>query len=384
MGSVIQIASRIEQRLAVASPRREAGPSRSSARETARSLLERVVSLISAAEDVDTRRFESSVEVVIREVLVPALEDVLDQAMCTLTAVFEHYEDRERAGGEAPDEIKSDDFSCYVDELMRTASSRERIADVAMIARMELSRRRERLQRLSERAGAWEIIAVAASVRRRILKSATALQRAICLHEGVDCHNSWFRTELERSLEVRRVYALFRRRLELERPPSPEQVYSRLRLAGTSLAILIGSDIYESLRVSDRRMIRELQSKIIAWLRGASEGGRHPARAGAQIWHDVAAFANLLMQVNNRAELLEHDRAALTRVAGRLASGCSGVELPAELLGPLEGIAARDGQLEELVLAARAGTPPELSEFQSIVVRLRAALERGRVASPRW
>ncbi|MCA9717351.1 MAG: hypothetical protein H6713_41305 [Myxococcales bacterium] len=347
---------------------------------TPASLMELMSALITRASAVDTRRFESSSIEEIRRELVPELEATLEQARATLTAVAARYDEGDE---ETLDSFESNDFGVFVDALMRTDSSAKQIADIATIACMELAQRRARMRELHARATTWDYIADAASARRRVLKSATAIQRAIAEHEGLECQNAWYLTELERSLEVRRVYAEFRDRLAIERPPRQDEMYARLRLVGTSLAMLIGHDIYEFLRVPDRRMFRELQTKVIEWLRvDASRSGRYPARAGARIWQDIAAFANLLMQVNHRAELREHDAELLSSVATALRAVAG--PTPAATLARLRAVRGRDDALDRRLAEARRGASPlPADELRALASRLAVELA-GPQSAPRW
>ncbi|MCB9755840.1 MAG: hypothetical protein H6713_38405 [Myxococcales bacterium] len=314
------------------------------------SVLRELDALFERARAVDTRRFESRDPDAIAREHIPEITALLADARATLCDVATRYDGggASIAGATAP----GDDFSVHVDTLMRGDDTGTRVADLAIIARMELAQRLECIRRLPANASTWDIIAVTSSVRRRVLKSVSAIQKAICEHERLDREIPWFRAERERSLEVRRAYATFRRRLELERPPSRDELYARLRLVGTALAMLIGDDVYEHLRVTDRQLLRRLQEKVIQRLRvDPSSDGRAATREGERVWQDIATAAELLMQVNRRAELREHDAATLRRLTEELRPLSPRARVTPELRARLSSLMGADPAIDGLLLA---------------------------------
>ncbi|MCB9752361.1 MAG: hypothetical protein H6713_20595 [Myxococcales bacterium] len=336
--------------------------------------------MLQRAQAIDTRPYESDTIEAARGELVPDAEALLTNARELLARVFNHYE-RDDASTLAQMN-PNQSFSWRVDDLMRADRSSKQIADLASIARMELAHRGARLRGLPNNAGVWEVIAAVAGARRRTLKSASAIQRAIGEHEGIKIEDEWYETELDRSLRVRQTYAKFRGRLQLDQPPDMRGLYTRLRLVGTSLAMLVGLDEYEFLRIPDRQMIRGLQHKILGWLRvDASVSGRFPARAGTRIWEDVCASANLLLQVNNRAELVEHDALALRAADELLRAGDVEVARARQVMQPLFGL---DPELDQ---ALTSQVPPTVSTLRELVARLRqrsGSLGRDGPRAPSW
>jgi hypothetical protein len=248
------------------------------------------------------------------------------------------------------DGVETGKFYLKIDGLMSAESGARRIVELAFMAQWELERKALELRAMAAKdTDAWEAIARYGSARRRVLKSTIAVETALSEQEGLasglkDLHL----TELHRSLETRRAYAIFRR--EIRRRPANEHdgIKQALRTAGIATARLIGRDVYEDLRVTDRMRLRELQTKVLEWLRG--EDG-FDCDAGMELWQDLSAFADLLLQVNHRAELREHDGALLERVyAGLFSSSPSGsvpdaMRLTRTLLG-------RDAELDSSSKAA--------------------------------
>ncbi len=348
-------------------------------------LVRSLQSVLARAQSLDTRRYESKAVDAIQETLAPEVLGLLAEARATFAAVAERYEQSgsTSVSTSALDPSADAGFSSHIDTLMEHEGSAQQLVDIAVIAGMELAQRGARLRALLSDASSWDYIALAAGLRRRVLKAASAILQALAEHEAIELPNAWYLTEIERSLQVRRAYASFRARLQVEHPPTMIDMYSRLRLVGTALAMLIGDDIYEHLRIADRRMIRELQAKVIGWLRiDASKSGRFPGRAGTRIWQDIAAFAGLLMQVNNRAELVEHDQALLASVdAGLRASSGDALALRSALtrLGALRG---RDPRLDDVLESSRSvSTAGLIDVIASIGI---SGDGQGRGAQPSW
>jgi hypothetical protein len=100
--------------------------------------------------------------------------------------------------------------------------------------------------------------------------------------------------------------------------------------------MLVGWDVYPSLRVRDRLQLRDLQRRVLEWLRTDRD-----TTAGMRVWQDLVGFLEMLAQVNRRQELVDHDTRAVCEAAAKLV-GVSHTDLvPAEtmaLLTSLEGI----------------------------------------------
>ncbi len=281
-------------------------------------LLRATREIVDDAQKIDTRRYEEAKSAIIRVELLTTLGRLIARAQKLMVRIFEHYEAQhpEPASEETMPELS---FETRLDQLVATGDAAQKIADIAFIARLELARKNHDLVHLATGTDSWELIAACASARRRILKSATVLERAICDHEGIPPECDWYITSTRRSVGIRRAYAVFRKALHVDDPPTARDIHTRIRRTGIAIAILIGRDIYEELKIRDRRMLREIQRRVLKWLRhnhGASPA--KSARAGIRLWQDAVGLANLLMQVSNRPELCEHDGQILVDVSRRL------------------------------------------------------------------
>jgi hypothetical protein len=107
-------------------------------------------------------------------------------------------------------------------------------------------------------------------------------------------------------------------------------------------------------------------------------------RAGARIWHDIAAFADLLMQVNNRAELRDHDAELLMKVAPALLSPPDASLVPADMVARLDPLYGRSGALD---LILREQTRVNVNALREIVNDLLTELRvqnTGAAKPPQW
>jgi len=343
--------------------------------QTPATLVQQLRALTDSAQAIDTRTYERAETETICSELYVAVERLLGDADKVLKLLQHHYESNARANNRI--ETPAAGFGEHVDRLLAQNDADASITDIAFIARMELAQRTQQFRRLSPESGRWDQIAVCARVRRRVIKFATALDRAICERAGIEFEESRFLSELHSSLDVRKAYVRFRDKLNLSQPPSSEGVHARLRLVGTSFAILLGRSCYEDLRIVDRRMLRELQSRIIDWLREGQSMNRAKARAGLRLWQDTAAFAGLLMQVNLRTELIEHDHAVLVELRGRVYNAPSNAPLQAPTLEELRPLIGRDPDLDACIRRGSECTYGELKvAVTCVLTRLQAQVAR--------
>ncbi len=203
------------------------------------------------------------------------------------------------------------------------------VEEMAFVAQLELNQRLERLLRLKETHSPAVRLGECDGALRRTRKALAAVDRAVSKADGVEPLLD-FESELVTSLRVRGAYVKLRQRLRpLEHDDNPVRV--RLRLAGTLIAKVVGWDAYAQMRVGDRLMLRDLQTRILSWL-GTEQS---TAAGGEQLMADFAAFGELLSLVNRRQELVEHDCAALERAMEALEGGRVS-EIPA-LVAPVRG-----------------------------------------------
>jgi hypothetical protein len=329
-----------------------------------RELHDRLVRCATHAQAVDVRPFElrPASEVVVG--LVPPVVEVLSDAIDVCRGVVAAYDPVESAASpeSALEDVLGDDgesegrsssvFHVDLDALVGGTGERRAVADVAFLGVTELRPKLARVERLGRGADPWEVVAECGSGLRRVGKSLTAIEVVLCRVEGLDARLS-FSTQLARSLEVRAQYARLRRTI-VRTEPGPASLQRCLRRVGTAIAMLIGKDVYPELRIHDRRQLRELQARILDWLRrepGRGTGGGETAehtREGMRLWQDLVGFAGLLAQVSRRQELIEHDAAQLDRVHGALRAA-RGERVGEDAIATLCSLRGLDDEVDELL-----------------------------------
>lgn len=308
--------------------------------------------------------------------LRPLLADVvssIDDTHSLLGEVLDHYEQTTDL-----DELDFD-FDERPSTMVRVVENHmgeeggvSKITGIAFVARIGLRGRRDVLLNMFDPRDSrphddqkWELIAYCSSAVREILKSLAAIEMAIAEHEGLTAVCRYYVSELDRALQVRRAYVTFRNEVIGQGTPEPTDAPRRLRVAASAIAKLIGRPAYAFARVHDRSNIRRIQVRIREQLtanaRVANESidprDQRVLELGAvRLWQDLANVAELVMAINNRAELREHDRSACEKALACLrASDVEGA------LGLLRDSCGRDAQLDK-TLAERAPTVGALEE----------------------
>ena len=162
------------------------------------------------------------------------------------------------------------------------------------------------------------------------------------------------------------LYACFRRDLiEAERE---HELDRRLAYIVDRLAELRASATFAQLRIIDRVQFRALHARILSWL--GTEQPRN-AQAGHRAWSDLRSFASLLLQVNNRHVLQEHDRNVVNLAYSSLFAEIQGPDLiPFPILSWLRTLEGKDEELDRLLLSAPS---LRVEDWESAIRRLRRA-----------
>lgn len=235
-----------------------------------------------------------------------------------------------------------------------------RIQNLAFLARMGLRARLAALDGMGASPGKWELIAAASSALREVMKALGALAVAVCGHEVLPEPRTFYVTELERSLTIRRAYRIFHADIAPAREPHGPELAQRLRRAANAIAKLAGRPVYPSMRVTDRFALRALQRRLHAWLAAGDLEPRAREVAGVRLFQDLAHLAELMQGVNERAELRAHDARLIAAQIAALEAGAA-VGCVALALRAVEG---RDARLDALL--AREDPPRE-----ALLLRLR-------------
>lgn len=338
---------------------------------TALHLRDALAVLVEDARAVDFRPFETLPTRDFAPALVDRMEALLRRAVLLVERVYErHSED------EFEPEFEPSASSLRESGTTVASPSCERVADLCFVALLELGSQERPLASVATAADAWLVLSTCSTVKQKLVKSACAVERALCAHEGLQSLlATTIETELQISLQVRHAYHCFRKELLKHGAPESDTIVNRLRQAGVSIARLVGRDVYEHLRTGDRMQLRWFQNQLLDWLRG--DGDRVP-RAGMRLWQDLAALAGVLISVNNRADLRNHDLAVVAEVERALADDAfSGDVVPPEFRRRLQAIEGRDDELDHLLASS-----PSVSVAACRVVLARLRDQLGFVSSP--
>jgi len=265
--------------------------------------------------------------------LAPAVVSLGEEVVALLGAVAA------RTGETEGDEEEGLGWLGDADEGHRSPGTEEQLADLCFLGRAELGGRIRHLQAAQVALPALGVADQAMALLGAVQRTAGGVVRALVVRLGraLDVPD-----ELAGALAVRRAYAEFRRALA---PGVPG-----LSAAGRSLARLSEGALSRELRISDRVSLARLRRRLTLW-----EGSRDPA-AGAQLASELMAFGELLGQISQRAELVEHDRVAVARVREALVRGA----LADEDLAALGRLYGCDPELDAAIATGSPGllAPP--------------------------
>lgn len=242
-----------------------------------------------------------------------------------------------------------DDFLKEIGAAISSELAAREVSNMAFVVRAQLLESYESMQAALKNRYIWVVASHADAGLRRINRGLITLETAMREYEGLpQQERRW--SDLKDSLETRRLYGHFRRAI-LRANESEDDLVTRLRGAANRIAILRDLKIYPFLRIYDRLPIRRLQKRILAWLdRPADDPTKE--EEGRQLWSDLVSFAELLVQINNREDLCEHDRRTVARLHRVLFEARQPVIriLPSHL-ADLELLLGRDEELDRIILS---------------------------------
>ncbi|MEL7060407.1 MAG: hypothetical protein AAGN46_10315 [Acidobacteriota bacterium] len=323
-----------------------------------------------------TRLFERSDSL---ELFVPQDTGTFAVDPALLEKIFALIDDTTNTLGELGDRLDAaapEDLSEAAagdgDVAQANLSPRE-VADLAFVARAELTDLRRLLQAAVDRRNAWKIAAEADRALHRVPRSLIPIEAALRHWLGEDpIERRSF--DLDDALEIRRQYA--RLWLEAHRLGDVDsvEVRDRLRHFADLLAMLRRNAIYPYLRIDDRYELRQLQKRILGYL----DDDGADAETGRRMWQDLVGFVSLLMQISRREELREHDRLLVARtlrsIAKPLGPGPTGDDpLDASVTAALRDLASLEPSLDEILVRS---TPQPAAAFVGPLGRLRDRMAR--------
>jgi len=243
-------------------------------------------------------------------------------------------------------------------------SELQAIADLAFMANVELQQPREILIQARTAESSWEVVSRANKLLRGTVKALIALEHVLCTRAGVEPEH-WLEVDTESTIKIRNAYARFHR-LMIEEGENEEET-QRLHVAMNLIAELLGCDGARSMRLADRSQLGRFQQAIVAWSAGFSSD---PGDA-IDLWHNILAFSHLMMEINHRDELIEHDRRILAEAIDLMFGESSSPEKVLEALDHLATIRGRDPLIDRLLDRESIGALKEWKRpLKELLVRI--------------
>ncbi len=278
-----------------------------------------------------------------------ALAGMTDEALACCTRLFGLYLSR----ADAPPAADEANVSRRLDALVDANDMATHVADIVFMGCWEIKQKHAELTDPADLTPD-EVLARCTSARRRTLKALCAVEMAVCDCDGLTSElATMYRSELDCALAVRRAFAAFRHAIT-GTASAAQTPLAQLRGIGVAVARLIGTDGYLYTRAEDRELVDELQRRVLTWLRTADQLAEPRAAAD-----DIRRFARYvvdhLAQVNNRVELLEHDRNVANAVLDTFFTGGDHAPLPTEALAKLRPLRGRDEDIDALLADSARG-----------------------------
>ncbi len=203
-----------------------------------------------------------------------------------------------------------------------------------------------------------EVIELLSSCLRSISNYKNTSEGCLFDHENFRKTDS-YKKRLQESIGIRRIYAKFRMRLGLLEEGVPD-LHRRLFSLGNLLAMVVGHRLFLRFRPGDRMLFRQLQLRIIEWIKHTPDDGA----VGLHLWQDILGAAQFLMEINNRCILFENDRDCVIALKKLIA------KLPADdvLEGkPLQKSQELLGRSLDLDVLLQGDQPVRVGELEEIL-----------------
>lgn len=341
-------------------------------------LRRRVVDLIEKTQGVAFIVPEDTGYFSIEDDMVRQVRGLIDQTVEVMRDLMEFYDAESIAHGESQDDPDDDgDVLKDIGALISSELAAREVSNLAFVARGQLIEMQEALHGALEKRQVWAVASHADAGLRHAGKALIAAEIAVCEYEGLPAPDRRW-TDLGVSLETRRLYAQFRRAiLRAGEAKAGDALSAQLRSAATRIRVLRNLEIYPFLRIDDRLTIKQLNKRIVAWLNGEGDASE---KTGQRLWEDLVSFARLLIKVNDREELREHDRQVLQTVHHMILGSRRQVKrLDETHLKELERLVGRDDGLDQVILHI---DEHQIEDLRAPLEKLLHQLQRPFVSQP--
>ena len=330
--------------------------------------------LIGRIDSVDVRVPEDSALISLAADLVPGVTHLLREAIQLLVEVEEHYSPQ---NFENTYEVETGESLSGIGFQIATELAARELADVAFFAKSDLRASLEQLVAAAtqKRGEQLTLASHCESGLRRVRKALVSVESALFEFEALDPpKRRWFDVEI--SLQIRKLYWNLRRETGGHTVDKNRPLEARLRAVLYRVVAFRELSVYPFLRVEDRVTLRRLLSRILDWL----NGDERKATTGERLWQDLAAFAELLVQVSHRQELQDHDLQLIAEAFRSLFPRGEAVDrVPTFLLDRLESLLGLDDELDQLITRREMDPQP----WKPVLESLRRRLGRVRIPAGR-
>lgn len=265
-------------------------------------------------------------------------------------------------------------FASLEDDAAEGLAAETRPGDIAYFALLEITKLQSTLSNASPELPPWRRVELCELIRGQLMNACSALQRVLSEEPEAELDEVQER-EVARALRVRSRLAAFRAGLAAGARTAIDDPTRRMRLAGTALAMLVGSTEYQDFRLSDRMLVRAIQRDILAWMSSA----QRDAREAQRVWEDLMGFVELSRQVNRHVSLSRHDEGALARLATSLAGRPAYDPLPSPLEPLVRALWGLHPRLDALIESTK---PRTCAAWRDCIRDIRGEQARPSVADP--
>ena len=244
----------------------------------------------------------------------------------------------------------------------------QEVADLAFVCRTELVELEKSLRQASEAKNLWKTAAEADRAVARTLRAMIPIESALREFAGLEpIERTWF--DLDDALNIRRRFVDFWLEAKRRGAPSGDGLKAAFERFSVMIAELRQAALYPYLRIDDRLQIRALQKRILAHL---EQEVSVAAVEGPRLWQDLVGFFDLLMHIQRREELREHDRLLVGRIYREVYDLKHVPEvLPAASHEQLLALASLEPSLDALLLQG----PSRSAEYREPLEALREKLK---------
>ncbi len=217
------------------------------------------------------------------------------------------------------------------------------LSDLVFMGYMSVVAKVRALDESPRSSDAWEAMEICSASRREALRTLCAIGNSLAARQGSGSYDAFLYDEAMQGVETRRAYVKFRDEILRVEPLCATDALPSIRRCATAIAKLIGKPCYAFLRTQDRILLRQAQRRLLRWLADqASSGDEISAK---RIWQDLANQCEIMLAINHRPELKEHDRRTLAKASRTLAALPDGADLQ-PVLALLSSVVGRCHELD--------------------------------------